>query len=119
MNKLITQRLSALLLGLMLSAVATAAPPRNLPEGGRISESHILSMQVTGSSSASIVARPCDSPGACANILARVTAKTEIRDNGEHISLAQAKGLKWQLALMVTDKFNNVLLLNRIPESDD
>lgn len=109
------------LLGLMLLLMACAAhaeqPPKNLPEGGRIAEGHVLSIQYTGTRSASIVVRPCDAGISCANIIARLTSKTEIRDDGKLINLEQTKKVDWKMALLVTDKFNNALLINRIPTS--
>ncbi len=103
---------------LALSAGAIAGPPSVLPEGGRIVEAHVLSLQFSGRSSASLIGRPCDPEVSCATVIARISADTELKDNGKTITFKQAKKRDWKLVLLVMDKFNNALLLNRIPTSD-
>jgi len=100
-----------------LTLVAHAETPATLPDGGRLAEVHVLSLQFQNNNQASLVARPCDKDVGCDNLLVRINNKTTLRDNGTIINFRQAKRLKWELAVVVVDKFNNALMLSRIPVS--
>lgn len=113
------QKLKKLLFATVISSLpllAQADAPK-LPKGGKVAEVHVLSLQFAANRSARMVARPCDKNVECQNILARISSKTTLRDNGQLIDYQQAKKLKWDSALLVVDKFNNALMVSRIPVS--
>ncbi len=97
------------------SSVANAD---DFPEGTTLHEVHVLSLQFEGSGVASLVARPCDTNVECDNVIARIGKKTLWRDGHVDISYKNAKGLQWEGAVLIMDKFNNALVLERIPLGD-
>ena len=99
-----------------LSAIANSPV---MPEGGRLEEVHVLSLDFQGQRRASMVARPCDKFVGCENILARIDEKTTWRDNGELITYKQARKLDWKAALIVVDKHNNALMISRLFLGDE
>ena len=85
-----------------------------LPEGGRLAEVHVLSLDFQGQQRASMVARPCDKPVKCDNIYVRINDKTTWRDDGKLSTYKKAKKLHWIAAVIVINKHNEALMLNRM-----
>ncbi|MGB0866744.1 MAG: hypothetical protein ACPGSC_09560 [Granulosicoccaceae bacterium] len=112
MKKLINTTL--LLFGFLYAVGQAIAEVPKLPEGAKIAEVHVASMDFQGSSLAQMVARPCDKHVQCENMLIRIDGKTVWRDDGVLISYKQARKLNWQGAVVVVDINNNALMVSRI-----
>lgn len=102
-----------------LASLNTLANPPALPEGGRLAEVHVLSLDFQGQRRASMVARPCDKFVQCDNILARIDEKTTWRDDGQQISYKQARKLNWIAAVIAVDKHNHALMISRMITGDE
>lgn len=102
-----------------LASFGAFANPPALPEGGRLAEVHVISLDFQGQRNASMVARPCDEFVKCDNIFARIDEKTTWRDDGQLISYKQASKLNWLAAVIAVDKHSNALMVSRLITGDE
>jgi len=114
MQKLTT--LCAITLALALSALPVQATQANSLV--KVLEVTILSIQFSGSSEATVVVSRCDPSVVCDKMIARVDSNTEILNNGERITLKQARKLQWDGGLISIDKHGNASLLHRYGDSE-
>lgn len=91
-----------------------AQPDLKQPKGSEVAEAYVLSIKYFAPQHAKIVIRPCDEFVQCFDILLRADATTVWLDQDKAISYAEARKLDWKFAVVVRDRNNNALMLNRV-----